>query len=78
MTVSSVLFAAAALIPAITSPAEGTPQGPLAGALVVALCGGGAIALSLGDQSAPPATPSCCCAKGCRTGKKRGRADRRH
>jgi hypothetical protein len=74
MTLPSLLFAAAALIPAITSPAEGAPRSPM-GMLVAALCNGGSIAMPLGPGSAPPATAPCCCAKGCRTGARRKRFD---
>ena len=74
MTPSGLLFAAAALVPAMTSPAEGTPQLSAISALVVALCGGGSMTVPLGAGS-PPAT-ACCCAKGCRAGRKRNRFDR--
>ena len=74
MTPPSLLFAAAALLPAMTSPADGAPQLSVASALVVALCNGGSMTVPFGSGS-PPAT-SCCCAKGCRTGRKRDRIDR--
>jgi len=75
MTPPALAFAAAALLPAMTAPAEGTPLFSAAGALVVALCNGGTVTVPLGS-GAPPATP-CCCAKGCRPGRKRGRIDRK-
>jgi hypothetical protein len=74
MTPPSLLFAAVALVPAMTSPAEGAPQQSAVSALVVALCNGGSMTVPLGTGS-PPATP-CCCAKGCRASRKRNRFDR--
>ena len=74
MTPPALLFAAAALVPAMTAPSESGPQLSTVGALVVALCNGGSMTVPLGSGS-PPATP-CCCAKGCRTGAKRKRIDR--
>jgi hypothetical protein len=71
----SLLFAAAALLPAMTAPSEGAPQLSAASALIVALCNGGTMALSLAGGAPPPATAPCCCAKGCRTGKRK-RIDR--
>jgi hypothetical protein len=74
MTPPSLLFAAAAaLLPAMTAPSEGAPQLSTVGAVVVALCNGGSMMVPLGSGS-QPATP-CCCAKGCRTGKRK-RIDR--
>jgi len=75
MTPPAALFAAAALIPAMTAPAEGTPQLSRLGALAVALCGGGTMVLPLG--SGAPAAQPCCCAKGCRSEAKRRRIDRK-
>ena len=77
MTPSSVLFAAAALIPAMTAPGEGAPQLSAAGALVVALCNGGSMVLPLTGGTPSPATAPCCCAKGCRAGTRRKRIDRK-
>lgn len=76
MTPPALLFAAAALIPAMTAPSEGTPQLAGAAALVVSLCSGGSMVLPLGSGAPQPATP-CCCAKGCRSGGKRKRIDRK-
>jgi len=73
MTPPAVVFAAAALLPAMTAPGEGTPQLAQAGALVVALCNGDSLTLPLGPGS-PSAT--ACCAKGCGTDKRR-RIDRK-
>jgi hypothetical protein len=75
MTPPTLLFAAAALLPAMTVPAEGTPPLSVAGALVVALCNGGSMVLPLG--SGAPAAQPCCCAKGCRGEAKRRRIDRK-
>ena len=69
MTPPSLLFAAAAMLPAMTAPAEGALQNATGGVLAVGLCNGGSIALPLGS-GAPPATSPCCAAKGCRTGGK--------
>jgi hypothetical protein len=76
MTPPTLLFAAAALIPAMTAPAEGTPQLSAAGALLVALCNGGTMMLPLTPGSQPPAS-SPCCAKGCHGSDKRKRIDRK-
>jgi hypothetical protein len=73
MTPPAVAFAAAALIPAMTAPSEGTPQLGPAESLVVALCNGGSLTLPLGPGS-PSAT--VCCAKGCGADKRR-RIDRK-
>jgi hypothetical protein len=75
MTPPVVLFAVAALIPAMTAPSEEAPQLSSLSALVVALCGGGSMVLPLG-QGTPTAQP-CCCAKGYRSESKRRRIDRK-
>ena len=74
MTPPVFLFAAAALVPAMTAPSEGAPQSSAAAALVIALCNGGAMSLPLGND-APPAAVPCCCAKGCRSDRRK-RIDR--
>lgn len=74
MSAPTLLFAAAALLPAMTASAEGTPQAAEA-ALIVGLCNGGSVVLPLGNGAPQPTTP-CCCAKGCR-GDKRRRIDRK-
>jgi hypothetical protein len=76
VTPPALLFAAAALLPAMTSPSEGAPQFAGSAALIVALCSGGSMAVPLGGDAPQPVT-SCCCAKGCRGGKKRKRIDRK-
>lgn len=73
MSRPSLLFAAAALLPAMTAPAEGTPLAA-AGALIVALCNGGSMSVPAGGGSQPGS--ACCCAKGCRTETRRKRIDR--
>jgi hypothetical protein len=75
MTPPGLLFAAAALVPAMFAPSEGSPQLSLAGTLAVALCNGGSMVLPLG--SGAPAIEPCCCAKGCRSEDKRRRIDRK-
>ena len=74
MTTPALLFAAAALVPAMTSPADGAPRLSTASVMVVALCNGGSMTVPLGSGPSP-ATP-CCCAKGCRGGKRK-RIDRK-
>lgn len=77
MTPPALLFAAAALVPAMTAPSEGTPRVMGAGALVVALCNGGSMVLPLGSGAPAPDSAPCCCTKGCRGGHKRKRIDRK-
>ena len=77
MTPSALLFAAAAMIPAMTAPAEGVLHAASESPLAVGLCNGGSISLPLGGSGAPPATAPCCAAKGCRTGARRRRIDRK-
>jgi hypothetical protein len=72
MSPPSLLFAAAALVPAMTAPADGAPQLSAASALLAALCNGGSMVLPLAPGAPQPATP-CCCAKG----YKRKRIDRK-
>jgi len=77
MTPPALLFAAAALVPAMTAPAEGAPQVSAAAALLVALCDGGSMVVPLGTGAPLPTATPCCCAKGCRGGDKRKRIDRK-
>ena len=51
MSPPSLLFAAAALLPAMTAPSEGTPQLSTVGALIVALCNGGSMTAKVGLTS---------------------------
>ena len=76
MNPPALVFAAIALVPAMSAPPEGAPQSSGASALVVALCNGGSIALPLGNGT-PPVTAPCCCATGCRSSDKRKRIDRK-
>ena len=75
MTPPALLFAAMALVPAMSAPSEGPPQLPVATTLTVALCNDGSMLLPLGSGAPQPAAP-CCCAKGC-SGEKRRRIDRK-
>jgi hypothetical protein len=75
MTRPLVLFAAAALIPAMTAPSEGLAQVSPVSALIVALCGGGSMVLPVGNGA--PAPQPCCCAKGCRPESQRRRTKRK-
>lgn len=73
MTPPGLLFAAAALLPAMTGvPGEaGTER---VRSLALALCGGGSLMQPLGnDRPAPATTP--CCTKGCHAGGRRRRGD---
>jgi hypothetical protein len=65
-----LVFAAAALIPAMTAPADGTPRTIGTATFAVALCDGGSLVLSLVSGAPQPATP-CSCAKGCREARRR-------
>ena len=72
-----LVFAAAALLPAMTGvPSEAGSE--RARSLVLALCGGGLLAVPLGggDPPAPGTVPSC--AKGCHAGGRRRHNDRAH
>jgi len=70
-----LVFAAAALIPAMTAPSDGTARMIGAATFAVTLCDGGSLVLPLGNGAPRPATP-CCCAKGCREAR-RQRIDRK-
>ena len=61
-----------ALLPAMIGP---LPLERGSDALLLALCGGGHVAISLneGDGPAPLPATTPCCAKGCRTGDKAGK-----
>ena len=65
-------FAALALLPAMVGPI--VPQAQ-AGALSLALCGGGTLSIPL-NSPAPANGSSPCCAKGCHNGSSRKRLDR--
>ena len=70
MALSSTLFATLAIIPAMT--AAPVPQGGQSGgAILVALCNGGQIALAIGGDTMPLMAVSPCCAKGYHSSKKR-------
>jgi len=75
MNPPALIFATAALIPAMTATSEGTPQMAGPAALALALCNGGNMVLTLGSGQPQPASP-CCCAKGCRGDKRRPRPRR--
>nr|WP_240654629.1 hypothetical protein [Croceicoccus ponticola] len=59
-------FAAVALLPAMT----GVPPADAQRTIVVALCSGGSIVIPLGQTGTARSTTPCC-AKGCRTRRKR-------
>lgn len=74
MTVPHVVFAAAALLPAMTGSPPAAQDAR--GLLTVALCQGGSMTLALGGATdrAPATVP--CCAKGCHSSHSRRRIDR--
>jgi hypothetical protein len=73
MTAPVAIFAAAALLPAVTGA---PPAAPEPDALVaVVLCSGGSMAMGLaGGRDRTPATAPCC-AKGCHSKGSRRRVD---
>jgi hypothetical protein len=68
----SALFAAIALLPAMTGPLAGTEPA----SLQVALCAGGAVSIPFEDSPAPRDGIAPCCAKGCHSSSSRKRFDR--
>ena len=74
MTHLAELFAMIAMVPAITNAP--VPRAGEAGQIVLALCQGGHIAIDTGSEAPVPQGVSPCCAKGCRTGKRRAKIDR--
>ncbi len=73
MTAAPLVFAAAALLPAMT----GAPGGSAVEhtrSLALALCGGGSMTLPIDGPQRPATAP--CCAKGCHAGGRRRKADR--
>ena len=69
MTPPGLLFAAAALVPAMTGSPDATTverTGPLA----LALCAGGSMMQPLGPRQSAPGTAPCC-AKGCHAARRR-------
>ena len=75
MKPSLILFSTLALLPAMTGP---LPVATDANGLVLPLCGGGVVAVTIPPDAPPvPGTGQTpCCAKGCQTGQKRKRIDR--
>lgn len=69
---ASALFAAIALVPAMTGPLGGAE----AQSLRLALCGGGAVSIPLEGSPAPQDGTAPCCAKGCHSSSSRKRLDR--
>ena len=70
MTVSGLIFAAAALVPAMTG-VPGQTGAERVRALTLALCGGGSMILPLGENGLPASGTTPCCAKGCHAGGRR-------
>jgi hypothetical protein len=68
---ASGLFAALALLPAMTGPIGGAEQA----SLQVLLCGGGAMSTPLEGSPAPRDGTAPCCAKGCHSSSSRRRLD---
>lgn len=75
MTPPGLLFAAAALLPAMTG-APGGAGAERVRSLALALCGGGSMMVSIGGSDAPAPATTPCCAKGCHAGGRRQRRDR--
>jgi hypothetical protein len=73
MTPGPALLALLALVPAMTGVPPAVAEAR-AGVLTAGLCNGGTTLLRLGDRR-PVAAATPCCAKGCRT--KRRRFDRK-
>jgi hypothetical protein len=71
MTVAA-LFAAVALLPAISGPVASGERS----SLQVLLCGGGAMSLPIGGSPPPQDGTAPCCAKGCHSPSCRKRLDR--
>lgn len=69
----AALFAAIAMLPAITGPIGGSETRSLA----VPLCGGGMTSVPLDRVPAPLNGSTPCCAKGCHSSSSRKRFDRR-
>ena len=75
MTPPGLLFAAAALLPAMTG-VPGEAGAERIRSLALALCGGGSLVLPIegNDRPTPATTP--CCAKGCHASGRPRRSDR--
>jgi hypothetical protein len=69
---AAALFAAIAVIPAMTGPVA-AETGRV---MMIALCGGGAMAVPMDQAPAPGQGNSPCCAKGCHSGPTRKKASR--
>jgi hypothetical protein len=69
---AAALFAAVALLPAMTGPLGGAERT----SLQMLLCGGGAVSLPLDGLPAPKDGTAPCCAKGCHSPSCRKRFDR--
>jgi len=68
------LFALVAMIPALTNaPVPQSDAGT--SSLIVALCGGGSVAIDLAGKGAPMRGTSPCCAKGCHASNRKRKVD---
>ena len=67
-------FAMIAMLPAIANAP--VPHANEAGQILLALCQGGQLAIDTGKGAPLPQGVSPCCAKGCRSEKRRGKLDR--
>jgi len=68
------IFGALALFPALLGP---LPAGERGASLILELCHGGTIAISLGEKGGTPQGFTPCCAKGCRSEDKSQKFGRR-
>jgi hypothetical protein len=69
---TSVLFAALALIPAMIGPVQSSSIRTI----TVALCEGGTMAIPVGGSPSGPESKGACCEKGCHSSSSRKRLDR--
>ena len=74
MTGLAEMLALVALVPAMTGPVGGqaADHNP-----IVALCGGGTLAIPFDGQPAPGPATAPCCAKGCHSRDRRRTIDRK-
>lgn len=75
MTPPGLIFAAAALVPAMTG-SPGVASAEQTRSVTLALCSGGGMTVPLGHGQPAPGTAPCC-AKGCHSSGQRRRIDRK-
>tara|TARA_A100001391_G_scaffold1033_8_gene1518 strand:+ start:3922 stop:4152 length:231 start_codon:yes stop_codon:yes gene_type:complete len=67
-------FAMIAMLPALANAP--VPRAGSDGQIVLSLCQGGQLTIDTGEGAPLPQGTSPCCAKGCRSDKRRGKLDR--